>query len=136
MSDAVPTFDLEAFIQTDRLVLIITIAEVIPYAEVPRRSKEPQMNHGRFERCQPQAGGDLKVLNLAETMLINGIEHTTSESNEVAQFCATAKELVNKIGWLADMAAEKLGGMSYKDAEGWLLPPSYKWVDEKDKLGD
>lgn len=48
-----------------------------------------------------------------------------------------AKELLGKVGWLADLAHGKLDGTNQpevKDAESWFLPPSYKWIDEKQEV--
>jgi len=42
-----------------------------------------------------------------------------------------AKELVGKVGRLANIAVEKLDGATDKPAESWLLPPSFQWAGEK-----
>lgn len=42
------------------------------------------------------------------------------------------RDLVNKLGLLADLGADKLGGgMIRGGAEEWMLPPAYKWPSEK-----
>lgn len=46
--------------------------------------------------------------------------------------CVAIRELAAKIGYMADLGADKLGStQQYGDAEDWLLPPSYRMAAER-----
>ena len=46
--------------------------------------------------------------------------------------CVAIRELAAKVGYMADLGADKLGSFQqYGDAEDWLLPPSYRMAAKR-----
>jgi hypothetical protein len=46
--------------------------------------------------------------------------------------CVAIRELAAKVGYMADLGADKLGAFQqYGDAEDWLLPLSYRMAEQR-----
>lgn len=101
----------------------------------------PQKPIGRLEKA-----GAVTPVAIAETEVILGeiadlafhgdrmCFHMGSDGDihELGEQLKFLRDLVGRLGWLADLGHNKLtGGFCTGDAEEWMLPPSYKWPSEE-----
>jgi len=65
-------------------------------------------------------------------LAISAIDNGAENYNESAALAA--RSLSEKVGWLADLAASKLGAARYRGAaEEWMLPPSYHATEARNE---
>ena len=69
-------------------------------------------------------------------ILVIRLQSTAEDPQMVDALAGAVLALAQRIGWAADMAADRIsgsGGMAFGDAVQWMMPPSFNWDDEKGK---
>ncbi len=81
--------------------------------------------------------------NIAQTVtqidtLVMQLQENLSNEGLADSLAVAILALAQRIGWAADMAAERIPGScgpAFGDAAHWMMPPSFHWDDEAVSAG-